>query len=58
MQAHTPRRLIAFTRSKVSAGSVGGVRGWGLDPSVVERHIQPAEGGHRRINDGSNLVFG
>jgi hypothetical protein len=30
----------------------------GTDPSVDERHVQPAKGGHRRINNGSNLVFG
>jgi hypothetical protein len=56
MQVQTPRRLIAFTRSNISAGSSAASMG-GLDASVVERHVQPTEGGHRLVDHRVDLVL-
>ena len=57
MQAHTPRRLIALTRSKVSAGSSAASRGRDLDAGVVERHVEPPEGVDGRVHHGGHAVL-
>jgi hypothetical protein len=57
MQAHTPRRLIALTRSKTSAGFVGGVAGWNLDAGIVEGEVEPAEGFDGRLHHGRHTVL-
>jgi hypothetical protein len=43
MHAQAPRRLIACTRSKLSAGSSAASLGRIIDPGVVERHVKPAD---------------
>jgi hypothetical protein len=55
MQAQTPRRLTALTRT---ARPVPRQRWWGdHDPGVVERHIQPAELGDGLLDRGGDLVL-
>ncbi len=36
---------------------VGGVGGWGLDAGVVERHVEPAEGGDGAVDHRGDLVL-
>ena len=51
MQAQTPRRLIALTRSKVSAGSSAAPVG------VVEREVEPAEARHGAFYECGDLLL-
>ena len=55
MQAHTPRRLMALTRSNTLGGLVGGVAGRDLDAGVVECHVEPAEGRDGPVDHGGDL---
>ena len=56
MQAHTPRRLIALTRSKISAGSSAASL-WNLDAGVVERHVEPTERVDGRLHHCCHAVL-
>lgn len=58
MQAQTPRRLIAFTPVERLGRLVGGVGGRGLNPGVVERHVQPAERRDGSVHHVSDVVLG
>jgi hypothetical protein len=57
MQAETPRRLVAFTRSKISAGSSAGVSRRGLDAGVVEREVESAEGRDGAFDKRGDLLL-
>ena len=57
MQAQTPRRLIAVTRSKALGRLVGGVGEREHDAGVVEGHVEPAELGDGAIDQRGDLVL-
>ena len=57
MHAQTPRRLIALTRSKLSAGSSAASAEREHDAGVVERHVEPAELGDGAVDERGDLVF-
>ena len=50
MQLHTPRRLMAITRSKVFPGGIGGFRDDILNAGIVVGCIQPPECGDSLLN--------
>jgi hypothetical protein len=54
MQAHTPRRLIPIEGRRWFVGRVADRE---LDASVVERHIQAAEGVDGGRDEGGDLVL-
>ena len=57
MHAQTPRRLIAVTRSKASAGSSAASLEREHDAGVVEGHVEPAELGDGALDQRGDLVF-
>ena len=57
MQAHTPRRLIAFTRPKSSPLVVGGLADWRLHTGIVECCIQPTKSCDRLLHHCGDISF-
>ena len=57
MQAQTPRRLIALTRSKVSAGSSAASLGGTWMPALLNAMSSRPKVGHGPVDHGGDLIL-